>query len=364
MKLTLEKKIKFLDNVNSGMTKIKACALVGISRPTGDKWLQDFNANELPNVNFEDHVANHGSKTKKHKHHDEIIKLVLKFPNKGSEWFSKKLRENGIQMSTGSVFNSLKSSNLQTRAERVKQLFQVYNHDPENLDEKTIFGMESISPHFRDRRYTTLKPGELVFVFFENGYVSNSRNKIRFTIFLDSCGSMAFIEANIIRFLPKGNKSAFLSARQYDHAYLRPLKESKKIIYDFFGFRLKMICVSLKNNKDMHAYILQNQLKKMKIDVGALHVSDFNKISFIADFRKSFRNEFLRNDLKTIRHFRGREDTFINILNMTTEFIKKYNNSNIPSWPNMDKSPYQHVSDCTGKKIYLPSENEWLQKSK
>lgn len=80
MKLSIEKRLEFLELINSGTSKSKACKMVGISRLAGDAWLQDFSDKGIPHLDPEPQVRNQCQRKANHKHHGQIVDLALRFP--------------------------------------------------------------------------------------------------------------------------------------------------------------------------------------------------------------------------------------------------------------------------------------------
>lgn len=359
MRYNIEKRIEFIELINSGIHKSLACIIVGISRPTGGAWYRDFLDNGLPTLTTDQPIERLTLRKVNHRYSNEIIAYALQFPHKGAKWLSNKLVEVGIKTSIGTIHNTLKSSGLAKKQERLSHLFKEYSEDPKTLSSDSRRGLKHLSPHFNYQSYSTQEPSEFLFVWREKGSVSNSRISLPFYVFLDACGSLVYIYPDTYSYPIKGHFET--NPFPYKHAFMAPINWAIKKFYGYFNLSVKKICVSVKNEGDPHTLVLQNELKDMEIDFGSLPNCDFNKIPFVTDFQKQFRQEFLRKKLKTVRHYRINEETIHNISVVTWDYINEYNNSPILTWPNLGRTPYQYAGECINKTLYLPTLKEYLE---
>jgi len=346
--------LEFLDLVNAGLPISRACKIIGISRPTAYRWQLDFNDNGLPSLNDQPENSRSISRKINHKYYEEIINFALRFPQFGAESLSDKLQEKQIRVSTGTIHNTLKKNALSTKKERLAHLLKKYQKDPKTLSSDSKHGLKHLSRHFNYKCYSTQEPGDFLFVWKEIGGVSNSRQRIPFYVFLDACGSVSYIYADINCYNLSYSMIPF--EVRFEHSFVRPLKEALKRFYNYFDIPVKSILVKKGNDP---ADILHDQLGDLNIEVRCVSDFHFNNIPYIADYKKHFTREFLRKELKTVHHRRLNQETIFNIGTATSDYLNAYNNSPILTWPNLGRTPYQYAGESVKKELHLPTFKEY-----
>jgi len=339
------RRLKFVELVEQrGMPISRACQEIGISRTWGyqllNRYYDEGPAGLETRSSAPGSIPTRVSDTVKRK----MIVRALKHPSRGAKWLAKNLAEQGAKISEGKVYAILKKNKIARQDERFKIQIRRYEQG-KSLSPTTLDEMGTIEPTFAYRQLTRSRLGEIVFCWDEYGRVRHTRRRTRLFILLDSCGSVMTVIPSLVNFTKERRPASFARAVQLGrHAYTDPIYYMRNKLYKFCDIPLNVLVFpssiqGLSTIREQVSDKLVNPIKVYK-----LPQDEFWNLPIIANFRRYFKQELLKNRMKQIMHDRRDRVTAQKINECVNKFVRDYNSGHqIVEWPNCGLAPYAYA---------------------
>ena len=365
MKLSMEQKLSFIRDLDSGMSMTACCREHGISRTLGyrlrNRYLDDGPEGLEDRLPIPKNPANKTTVEVQNR----IETAALEHPDRGAGWLSEYLaEEENVSVSAPTIWKTLKMRNLEKRERRLSKLLDLcLERGEEFLSETALQGMERISAHFAHRHFLKDKLGDMVFLFVEIGYLSGSRKRILFDIALDACGNAAFVIFDYRAFLTRELRQHFLDHRPMQdiggltNRLTDVLFALKTLIYDGLDIPLKSVLIPCKSQRKASGIRdLQNQVRSLGIETVPCWEQKFLEIPYVRDFRRLFREEFKENILSGIPYEkRVPYASILQIEKSLNEYLREYNQARrIRTYPNLGRSPLEYALGRQDPRVKSP----------
>lgn len=345
MKTTYDERIELIELIESGVPKSQACKIIGVSRPTADKWLKRFYDDGLEGL-LNRKSKPHSTPTKLSESDRKCILAISdKYPHLGAGSLCNKLQEENISVSPPTVQKILIGEGRAWQWDRFKIVADIFQHNPSSLPVETIRSMENISKYFEYRNYFTDKPGKKVFTWTEYCTIRGSSKKLPFFMFLDMNGLFLsiFHPSNILNRKPRNRLAKYYAEKIGTLPFTDSTIRINSSIYHPNGIPITELFVALPNKTT--SVISDDILDNMNIKVRSIEKKEFNKIPFVKDTRSYFKR-YLKIPIYDMIYYENPLKTSIKIFEYTADFLSHYNATNhITEYPLMGKTPLEFLAD-------------------